>query len=190
MKYKSHLQGFKNLEGVRKKTFIMSFKKCLNNIAKDIAINALDEFDKNFDKGGFFGTKWKESKRVRGHNSKYKKKRQTLTQTGALRRSLRKRVSGNKITIFADGIKYAKIHNEGGSINKKVSVPGFKRKGFSRTVKGKRQKVKAHDVKSHSRKMNLKMPKRQFIGNHPKLSKQIEGIINDNLKDFFKNVKP
>lgn len=171
----------------------MTFKKCLNNIAKDIAVNALDEFDLNFERGGFFGKKWKDSSRVSKHNAKYKKKRKTLIQTGTLRRSLRKRIMQNggnpKIKIFADGVKYAKIHNEGGKINQTVTVPEFKRKAHTRKIKGKTQKVKAHTVGSHTKRLNYTMPKRQFLGNHPGMDKQIEKIINDNLKEYFKNKK-
>ena len=59
---------------------------------------------------------------------------------------------------------------------------------FSSTVKGKVQKVT-----SFSRKVNIKIPQRQFIGDHPQLRAAIEIIVDRNVKkfndDLLKNIK-
>lgn len=42
----------------------MDFNTCLNDILNDIRVELLDEFDRNFERGSFFGTKkWPKSAR-------------------------------------------------------------------------------------------------------------------------------
>jgi phage gpG-like protein len=82
-----------------------------------------------------------------------KKSRAILVQSGALRRSLRYKVSGNRIVVFTD-VPYAQVHNEGQQVTGTQSVGSFARKGKS---------GKKHTVKAHSRTRNFKMPQRQFM---------------------------
>lgn len=99
--------------------------------------------------------KWKKSKRVA------EKGGQTLSLSGKLRNSFSYRVKGNKITIGTN-IIYAKIHNFGGEINKIVTVKEHKRnikQAFGKSL----ESVKAIVIGSHQRKMNTKIPKRQFM---------------------------
>jgi phage gpG-like protein len=81
--------------------------------------------------------------------------------SGRLRRSLRKQVRGNIIFISTD-VPYAEIHNEGGTIQATANVPQHSRK----TKKGKSQ------VKAHTRRINIKMPRRQFMGESAFLNKR------------------
>ncbi len=104
--------------------------------------------------------KWAARKESKwGKKSKRKaKSRAVLVQSGQLRRSIRYKVSGNTINIFTD-VPYAQVHNEGQNIAVTQTVEAHTRKAHKRA--GKR--VKETTVRTHSRKMNFKMPKRQFM---------------------------
>jgi phage gpG-like protein len=82
-----------------------------------------------------------------------KKSRAILVQSGALRRSLRYKISGSRIVVFTD-VPYAQVHNEGLQVTGTQSVGAFQRKSRS---------GKKHPVRVHSRTRNFKMPQRQFM---------------------------
>ncbi|MGL4346488.1 MAG: hypothetical protein ACRCR9_00160 [Chitinophagaceae bacterium] len=58
-----------------------------------------EEFDRNFEKKGFFSTKWQKSKAV----------------GGTLRKSIQSQINGNTIT-YTSSVPYANIHSNGGKI--------------------------------------------------------------------------
>ena len=150
----------------------MNFQQFTDRTLKDIEVKATELFDRNFEKQGFFGTKWKERKS--GSNG-----RAILMGVGRLRHGARTpKRNGNSI-VFTFDVPYAKIHNEGGTIKATQNV-----RPFSRTVKGKEQKVKAF-----TRSVNIKMPQRQFIGDHPQLREAMELIINRNAKKLIEDFK-
>lgn len=108
-----------------------------------------------------------------------KNKGSTLVASGQLKRSIRLiSINGNRIVIGTD-IPYAKIHNEGGTITKTVQIKSHHRI----SMKGKRSMVK-----SHSRKMNTKIDKRQFIGVSAILERRIERILDKTFKDALNNI--
>ena len=151
----------------------MNFKQFTDKTLKDIEVKATEMFDRNFEQQGFFGTKWKERK---NHDST----RAILMGVGRLRRGVKTPKRNGNTIVWNFDVPYAKIHNEGGIIKATQNV-----RPFTRTVKGKEQKVKAF-----SRSVNIKMPQRQFIGDHPQLRAAIEIIVNRNAKkliDDFKN---
>jgi Phage virion morphogenesis family. len=80
----------------------------LKNILSDINTEIADEFDRNFERKGFFGQPWAPRK---FHNNKGS----VLMQRGKLRSSIRAKVSGNAVS-FTSSLPYAEIHNEGGEI--------------------------------------------------------------------------
>lgn len=157
----------------------MDFKQFTDKTLKDIEIKATELFDRNFEQQGFFGSKWKQRK----NDSDSGRGILMGRGSGRLRKGIRAtKRSGNTITWQFD-VPYAKIHNEGGTIKTTQNV-----RPFNRTVKGKVQKVK-----SFSRKVNIKIPQRQFIGDHPQLRAAIETIVDRNVKkfndDLLKNIK-
>lgn len=150
----------------------MNFQQFTDKTLKDIEVKATELFDRNFEQEGFFGTKWKERKA--GNDG-----RAVLMGVGSLRRGIKApKRSGNTI-VWSFDVPYAKIHNEGGTIKATQSV-----RAFDRTIKGKAQKVKAH-----TRNVNIKMPQRQFIGDHPRLRQAMEVIINRNAKKLIEDFK-
>lgn len=83
-------------------------QELIKNILSDIKVELADEFDRNFERKGFFGRAWKPSK--------FDNKRGTLMMlSGRLRRSIRAQVSGSAVS-FSSSEAYAAIHNEGGEI--------------------------------------------------------------------------
>ena len=86
----------------------MNTNQLFKEILQDIRVELLDEFDKNFERGSFFGTKpWPKSRRPGGKSP--------LIDSGALRRSIKGEISGNRIA-FSSSLPYASIHNSGGTL--------------------------------------------------------------------------
>ncbi len=133
------------------------------DILEDMRVELSDEFDRNFERKGFFSDKWK----PRAHNYP---RGSLLMVSGAMRRSTQGEVSGDGVR-FTSAEPYTSLHNEGGT--------GFKQvKAHTR----KSKKGKIYTVRVHQRKFN--MPKRQFIGDGEHTQKIIKGVIDDNLKKF------
>jgi phage gpG-like protein len=122
------------------------FKKVLKNLEvkkKEIPViianNSLNFFDDNFRRKGFLDKsvdKWKPRKPS-------KNRKPILIKTGRLRRSLRvKSATFHRIEISTD-VPYAKIQNEGGTIEKKAStkILHFKKIDGFKNVRGKKTVV-------------------------------------------------
>jgi phage gpG-like protein len=167
-------------------------KDFFKNIVSDIKVELKDEFDKNFQRKAFFNKPWRQ-KLPNGKGS-------LMMRTGALRRGMRATSDGKNIT-FTNAQAYASIHNEGGKI---VVTAGMKKffwamfyKASDGVSKSKGQKqVKLTNEAMWWRNMALKkvgsvivIEQRQFIGWHPSLNKNIERVLNHNLKDIETYIK-
>lgn len=177
---------------------------------KDIKVEALDEFDRNFEREAFFNEKWARRK----YNDD--ESRGLLIKTGNLRRSITGRITDRDSVVIETTQPYAKIHNEGGTITvtgkmkkyfwwKYITITGSKRmkagipitysERFSRKKDGtlrntKRNRELTEEAKFY-RAMAMKkagskitIPKRQFIGNHPELEELLKEIFYNNAKNF------
>jgi phage gpG-like protein len=91
--------------------------------------------------------------------------------SGRLKKSIREIYSDNTKVIIGSDVPYAKIHNEGGTIKTTVQV-----KEHDRTRNGRKERVKAH-----SRKMNLTIPQRQFIGNSERLERELLTLVETKM---------
>lgn len=127
---------------------------------------ALNFYKESFKRQGFIDERyeaWKERKAPTNRKAARRTgKRAILVQTGRLRRSLRKRVINTTIEILTD-VPYAQIHNEGGTIQGTATV----RQHTRRTKLGVKSNVTAH-----TRKVNMRIPKRQFMGESALLNKR------------------
>lgn len=85
---------------------------------------------------------------------------------------------------------YAKIHNEGGSINKTVTVHSFIKKAHSRKKATGRGsiRVKSHAVKSHSRKMVRNVEQRQFAPTASSPSPVLNNAVERGVVRKFKQI--
>lgn len=106
-------------------------------------------------------TKWGQAPKRNG--------RAILVDSGRLRRSIRiTSMSKNEVRIGTD-VPYAKVHNEGLRIGQIQTVKGFTRKN-------------GQDVKAHTRRVNQRIPKRQFLGSSPFLTRKIERVVLAEVK--------
>ena len=96
--------------------------------------------------------------------------------SGRLKKSIRRtKVTRNSVTIATD-VPYAQIHNDGGVINKTVTVKAHSRK----------RKGRSENVKSHRRKMNTTLPQRQFIGESKMLLYRVERMLQLEMLKILK----
>lgn len=177
----------------------------LKNILTDTKVALKDEFDKNFERKGFFNDKWKQPKLTNNRGS-------VMARSGNLRKGLKARVSGNSV-VFSNSMPYAQIHNEGGEIVVTAKMKRFfwamyykahnagnlfsiKRKKKvnnqrTRQLSQEAQQWKALALMKVGQKM--KIEQRQFIGEHPQVTQKIEDIVKFNVEEYnkqlFKNLK-
>ena len=94
-----------------------------------------------------------------------------LVKSGALRRGTNYTSAGPGAVRFYNNVKYAGIHNRGGTIKKDVRVKAHERRQFytdevsapgARKEKWLKKQTGSSMVSAHGRSMNLTMPKRQF----------------------------
>lgn len=165
-------------------------------ILKDIQVDVKDEFDKNFERQGFFSEKWERRK------SPLRPGRATLVNTGGLRRSVLSRV-------FADGVTFysthpaADIHNEGGDIKVTARMKGYFWHRYYEAVGGFGRK-KNGELRNDKRTRRLsgeaafwkymalmrvgsviRIPKRQFLGAASEVEKAVTDIIEKRLSEYF-----
>ena len=152
----------------------------IKELTEDIEVLAMEEFDKNFDRQGFFVEGgWKPSKRVIKEGGGT-----TLVNRGFLRGGIKSESRPGVVKISVLGVTedYANALNEGfaGRVTQTVK-PSKNKGGKFKAFKGKEHKrstnVKFEREKTTTRVLNMKLPKRQFIGSHPYLTKKIETLI-------------
>lgn len=160
---------FKRLQKVNKP----SFMRRLVNRSGVVAVN--------FSKERFVRKDWLDgNSRQTWEKRKRKDKGSLMVRSGRLKRSIRKMSEGDYFVYIGTDVPYAKAHNEGGEITKTVNV-----RSHSRARKGRTDKFK---VKSYQRKMNLTLPKRQFIGDSAALAKRIERFANVEINNEIQNL--
>ena len=126
----------------------------------------------NFSKERFVRKNWVDTSPQAWPQRKRKDRGSLMIRSGRLKRSIRKLMVTMDFILIGTDVPYAQIHNEGGSIKKTVPVRQHERKSSRGRAK----------VKAHSRNVNLKMPKRQFIGNSAILRRRIERLIERDIK--------
>lgn len=149
----------------------------------------------NFSKERFIKKNWKDQVSEPWKPRKRKDRGSLMTKTGQLKRSIRKMASGLDYVIIGSDVPYAKIHNEGGKSQKSVYVSSHTRKKTIpksvnlRTRKASRKRVDTGEtikVKSHTRKMNLFVPKRQFMGKSRALELRLQHHLKKSLNEQIK----
>ncbi|WP_416985842.1 phage virion morphogenesis protein, partial [Alistipes putredinis] len=140
----------------------------IRNILSDMKVELTEMFDRNFERKGFFGSKWKPRKNKKAKGS-------LLHVTGKMRRSIRASVRGKGVH-YSSPLPYTALHNEGGKFAQNVRT-------HTRT---NRRTGKTYTVRSHTRQIT--MPKRQFIGDHKEVRQAIKQIVHENITEFFDNL--
>jgi phage gpG-like protein len=139
------------------------FNTIKKNILRDIKVELTEEFDRNFERKGFFTNRWSERKRQNVGT--------LLQATGTLRKSIRSKVENDSV-VFNSSVPYALAHNTGYDIIQNIRPHTRQRK----------KDKKKYLVRAHTRKIN--MPQRQFIGNSHQVQSIVKNIVNENLQQI------
>ena len=161
----------------------MDLDKFLQNVIHDVKVDLADEFDRNFERKAFFDEKWQ-------HTKLHNRIGSLMIRRGNLRNSINADIQGNKI-IFSSFLPYASIHNEGGEL---TITTKMKKYFWAKHIEAKNTKniIEAEQFKAMALKpigSKIIIPKRQFIGNHPKVKEAVERAVNANLEELNKAIK-
>ena len=167
---------------------LRDFRAVTRDLPLFIGTEAVRFFKDTFNKQGWTGDSGIKKWKARNPKAKRNKGRKILTNTGALKRSIRiTQKTATSVTVGTN-LPYAQIHNEGGTIKKDVTVKRHSRRMKKAFGKKLKQMVLAQ-VKEHMRKMNLTIPQRQFIGKslffEKRILKQLEYKIKKALDAKF-----
>jgi phage gpG-like protein len=151
---------------------------------------AVDYFKNNFRKGSFDGKKWKAPKRFNesGKNAS-DKYGPLLSPTAELMNSLTYKADIGMVTISSDKV-YARIHNEGGTINVPVTDK-MKKFAWAKHYQENPENKKADSMWKGialTKKPSLKItiPQRQFLGSTKEIEDSIQKKIEEHLTKIFK----
>ncbi|HLT52762.1 MAG TPA: phage virion morphogenesis protein [Flavobacteriaceae bacterium] len=157
----------------------MQPNKIIELFIQDVAVELTDEFDRNFERKAFFDEAWPAEKMKNSRGSQ-------MARTGTLRASINQTVLDSIIT-WQSSLPYASIHNTGGEITVTANMKKFFWAMFYKNGgKGAKESELTAEAKQWRslalKKVGdiLKMPKRQFIGEHP----QVHGVIQDVFNDM------
>ena len=161
----------------------MDLDKFLQNVIHDAKVDLADEFDRNFERKAFFDEKWQ-------HTKLHNRIGSLMIRRGNLRNSINADIQGNKI-IFSSSLPYASIHNEGGELTVTTKM---KKYFWAKHIEATNTKniIEAEQFKAMALKpigSKIIIPKRQFIGNHPKVKEAVERAVNANLEELNKAIK-
>lgn len=104
--------------------------------------------------------------------------RAILVQTTYLQKSIEVMSENGASVIFGTTVPYAALHNEGGRLRVNQYV-----RAHHRTRNGRREQVQAH-----SRKLDIKFPKRQFMGHSDKLMNNLDEWLFNRILEQFKQI--
>jgi len=177
----------------------LNLEAIIHRILKDVQVELADEFDKNFQRQGFFAEAWARRKSPVGRGP-------LLISTGQLRRSIQGRVEGDALT-FVSTLPYASIHNEGGEIKVTRRMKKFFWHKYYECVKGwgrKKNGDKSNDKKTRrltteaefwkamalmKAGKSIRIPRRKFLGTSPEVEKIVRETIEDCLNEYFDNIE-
>lgn len=145
----------------------------------------------NFSKERFVKKDWKNQVSEPWKPRKRPDSGSLMIKSVRLKRSIRKMSVTSEYVVIGSDVPYAKIHNEGGRSTKTIYVSSHTRKKTTpksvnlRTRKPSRQRVSVGEikVKSHTRKMNLNLPKRQFMGKSRALELRLQHHLKKSLTE-------
>lgn len=172
------------------------FKRVLMYAPGMLGNEAVNFFTNSFRQQGWLGnsfTPWRARKASKWGKKDKRKGRAILIDSGRLRRSIRIVSNTRGIVIIGTDVPYAKAHNEGMSLGLIQTVRAHKRRITKLGITG-RKTLKTRTriefgrvdngstmVKSHKRRINQRIPQRQFMGNSPYLTAKLNRILQAEL---------
>ena len=171
-------------------------QRLIRTILSDIRVDMADEFDKNFERQGFFSEAWARRK------SPTRPGGSILIDTGTLRKSIQSKSTESSITFFST-LPYASIHNDGGEIKVTRKMKryfwhkyyattgsfGRKKNGERRNDKRTVQLSTEAEFWKHMALMkegkSIKIPRRRFLGVSPEVEQTVRDIVEKNITEYF-----
>lgn len=173
-------------------------QRIIRNILNDVRVELSDEFDRNFERQGFFNEAWqRRSSPTRPGGS-------ILIDTGKLRQSISSRSTDSSITFFSD-LPYASIHNDGGEIKVTARMKRYfwhkyyaatgsfgrkkngERRGDKRTIQLSTEAEFWKHLALMKEGRSIRIPRRRFLGASPEVEQAVKDIIEENLADYFEH---
>lgn len=170
----------------------MKEKDVIRQSLQDIKVELSEEFDRNFERKAFFDQKWETEKLSNSKGS-------LMMRTGKTRNSIKSKIVGDTIK-WSSPFEYLNIHNEGGTITVTSKMKKFfwamhlKAKGASGGGSKNRKLRLSTEAKQWKALAlmpvgkQMKIPKRQIIGAHPKVTQAIDDILTENITDYLKQL--
>ena len=164
------------------------FKQLFNLLLRDISVELTDEFDQNFERKAFFTDSWRPTKMQQRNGS-------LLLRTGALRQSIGKPTlnSLGKSIKWSSSLPYADIHNQGGEITVTQKMKKYFWYRYIQMV-GKSKSQIISDEALSIRNLacmrvgsKIKIPKRQFIGDHPVVKSRVDQVTREWVQNDLRN---
>ncbi|MDE7470039.1 MAG: phage virion morphogenesis protein [Paramuribaculum sp.] len=170
-------------------------ERALQRMMQDIKIELADEFDRNFERQGFFNEAWQRRRSPLRPGA-------AILSGNRLRWSIRAEVRGMSI-VFTSDHPAAGIHNEGGEIVVTARMKRFfwakyyeATGGIAKRKNGEQRQTKRNMQISTEAQFwramalikagnTIKIPRRRFIGEHPEVEKCCSAIITKALDDYF-----
>lgn len=154
-------------------------------VPKRIAGDAERHYKESFRNQGFTDqslVKWRPTKKG--------KPGRILKASGALMNSVRVEradINGIRVTAGGQHVPYAKLHNEGGTIQRQVTRRAHIRRAHKRRTRRGTRDVPPAFVRRHQSRMNVHMPKRQFIGPSAQLRTKMKTTILRSVAEWAKS---
>ena len=169
---------------------VPDYKKMWENIVSDLPQKVAEQA-RNFFLASFIKQGWTDTSFIPWVKRKDDLTHKLLNQSYALKNSIKiTKADFENVEISAgEGLNYAAIHNEGGTITVKVSAK-MKRYFWYMYKKTEDEKWKWMAL-TKKETLTIKIPKRQFIGESETLMKNLEltfiKAISQNIEKFKKN---
>lgn len=160
----------------------------IKNIISDLRVDLTEEFDRNFERKGFFDKKWRGTNLPNQRGS-------LLMRSGKLRRSIVSKQTKTQV-IWSSSLPYASINNNGGEIVVTDKMKSFfwamAYKAGMAAGKGKSERSKRFSAEAQQWRnlalqkvgAKMKIEQRQFIGDHPIVRQRIEDVVGVNFKEL------
>lgn len=150
---------------------MLDANKLKADILDDMRVDLSEEFDRNFERKGFFSNKWKPRAYDYSRGS-------LLMVSGDMRKATQGEVSGDGVR-FSSAMPYASIHNEGGKITVTAKM---KRYFWAKFIQTKDESWRRMALMRVGKVIT--MPERRFIGDGPDTQRIIREAIDRNLQQF------
>lgn len=157
-------------------------KALMSTVPKRLGNDAQRHFMMSFQNQGFTDAQliqWPKLKKQRTIGGRAAQGR-ILKGRGLLMNSIRVvRANWNSIVVVAGGphVPYAKIHNEGGTIEGTTGVRAHTRRDHAARLRTGKVMRRGGPVRAHTRRLLTYMPKRQFMGRSQVLEETMRNTI-------------